>query len=673
MASEKLLQIAMRLAKSLGANESKYLGRRSNINFLGKGPEEGKLFQQDINTESLAALPLKKILPEIETSMSYASGQKLNDIQINKLIDNMSKMADFYRPVTVDSVANLTDMASGTGNLTGKGLESLRGLNLKNFDNIRNRKIDPASYEDRGGNIIPAQFGKSGPLAESPLMSKIADRLKNVQTQTDEASAIMETVPKNDIAGKTASSREFLLNALKEGDDVGRTTFRDTVTPQDLKYITEGGGGVDGDPIVLVQKYFGPRVAELIPATSTVEDMVVFTKKIIEGSTDAKGLRPTDPGFDNLTLKITDDIPFAEGGRAGYRVGGIAKAILKKINKKTVKKAVDDIFETGDYKLDAELAAEALVENNPKLFGGKLIDDIDEGLRSEIYGLTLAELSSRIALKMQARRAAVGKGIVNENIPEFKRQSMKLVDGVTGKGEKFKTFETTTPPRQFQLNVEKAMSELNIPREEAMRIAQLPSSEQKTALDFYLNRDVTQRAELMDYNPKKFDAAAGGRAGYYLGGMTKGLGALKATIKALAKERGMTGSEMLKVLNPKSLRAELQKIINSNPSKTFRDTTTPEDLMKQLDIDDMLAGRMSAVENYRDMMTSQQSFMKNINAGKETPARGLFEQLEKTTSSPVPKNVNDTDIAAIEQIIKNMSTKKRKLNATGGLAKILEV
>ena len=727
MASEKLLQIAMRLAKSLGANESKYLGKRSNINFLGKGPEEGKLFQQDINTESLAALPLNKVLPEIETSMSYASGGKLNDLQVNKLIDNMSKMADFYRPVTVDSVANLTDMASGTGNLTGKGLESLRGLNLKNFDNIRNRKIDPASYEDRGGNIIPAEFGKSGPLAESPLMSKIADRLKNVQTQTDEASAIMETVPKNDIAGKTASSREFLLNALKESDDVGRTTFRDTVTPQDLKYITEGGGGVDGDPIVLVQKYFGPRVAELIPSTSSVEDMAVFTKRVIEGSTDAKGLRPTDPGFDNLTLKITDDIPFggatdtysfgykkgkefqlnvdsmgkgslremiesgelagddleaalnalrsrkAEGGRAGYRVGGIAKAILKKINKKKVKDAVDDIFETGDYKYDAELAAEALVENNPKLFGGKLIDDIDEGLRSEIYGLTLAELSSRIALKMQARRAAVGKGIVNENIPEFKRESMKLVDGVTGKGEKFKTFETTTEPRQFQLNVEKAMSELNIPREEAMRIAQLPSSEQKTALDFYLNRDVTQRAELMDYNPKKFDAAAGGRAGYYLGGMTKGLGALKATIKALAKERGMTGSEMLKVINPKSLRAELQKIINSNPSKTFRDTTTPEDLMKQLDIDDMLAGRMSAVENYRDMMTSQQSFMKNINAGKETPARGLFEQLEKTTSSPVPKNVNDTDIAAIEQIIKNMSTKKRKLNATGGLAKILEI
>ena len=102
-----------------------------------------------------------------------------------------------------------------------------------------------------------------------------------------------------------------------------------------------------------------------------------------------------------------------------YRIGGVDKAILKKINKKKVKDAVDDIFETGDYKYDAELAAEALVENNPKLFGGKLIDDIDEALRSEIYGLTLAELSTRMALKMQLRRAAMGKGVVNENVPHL--------------------------------------------------------------------------------------------------------------------------------------------------------------------------------------------------------------------------------------------------------------
>ena len=571
MASENLLKIAMKLAKSLGANESKYLGKRTNISFLGRGPDEAKLFQQDINTEALAALPLNKVLPEIETSMSYASNGKLNDIQVNKLIDNMSKMADFYRPLTLDSVANVTDMATGTGGLTRGGLESLRGLGLKNLDNVsepntfvskmkkqytdsirdKTEKMpgrNNSNYEllqqslrdsedaltainrvEKTGGSLEEQTKLFDSLrlqninkpssvrltdevvTESPLMSRLGDRVKNIKNDTSvsgqnfldkmaeitsrpaplEETAIMKTVPRNELPGKTAAAREFLLNALKESNDVGRTTFADAINPRDLKFITEGGGGVDGDPIVLVQKYFGPRVAEMLPSNATVEDMAIFTKRIIEGSTDAKGLRPTDQGFDNLTLKISekiDDIPFADGGRASYRVGGLAKAILKKINKKKVKDAVDDIFETGDYKYDAEIAAEALVENNPKLFGGKLIDDIDEGLRSEIYGLTLAELSTRMALKLKATRAA------------------------RSQGQPLKTFETTTPPRQFSLNVEKAVSELNIPREEAMRIAQLPSSEQKAALDFYLNRSTSQQAELMNYNPKKFDAAKGGLA-----------------------------------------------------------------------------------------------------------------------------------------------------------------
>ena len=609
MASSKLIDIGVKLGKQLGANTNKFLGTRSNINFLGKGPDEGKLFQQDINTEVLGGIELKSALPEIETSLGYLTAGKLNDIQANKLIDNLTKMNDFYYPITGDSVANVTDMASRTGGLTRGGLESLRGLGLKNLDNVE------------------------AAAAESPLMSRVADRVKNIQTQTNDASAIMETIPKNEVPGKTASAREFLLNALKEGDEVGRTTFADTIDPRDLKFLTEGGGGVDGDPIVLVQKYFGPRVAELLPSNATVDDIAIFTQRILNDATDAKGLRPTDPEFDKFTLKFADGgragylrggaaqdmgnlenqtasanagggatgdfsneaqnfnhryrdqlnnnnnndtvgitsviaAPpaittvdrvrdgtisvdeededkmttaanaitnfenfnnqnqkkanivatfarqelFADGGRAGLAFGGLTKSLLKKLNIKKIKAAVDDIFPSGDYKYDAEMAAESLVEMNPKLFGGQLYDDLDDMVRSDVYGLVLKELSQRNALKMQLRRAAVGKGVVNENVPEFKRESMKLVDGVTGKGKPFQTFETTTPPRQFKLNVEKAMSELNIPREEAERIARLSSDEQKAALDIYLNRSNAQGVQLMNYNPKKFDAAKGGLA-----------------------------------------------------------------------------------------------------------------------------------------------------------------
>jgi hypothetical protein len=95
----------------------------------------------------------------------------------------------------------------------------------------------------------------------------------------------------------------------------------------------------------------------------------------------------------------------ADGGRVGFKWGsGLSKSLLRKINKKMIKDAVDDIFPTGDYKMDAEIAAEALVENNSKLFGGKLIDDLDDAARSDIYGLVLDEVTTRFGLQMKKKR-----------------------------------------------------------------------------------------------------------------------------------------------------------------------------------------------------------------------------------------------------------------------------
>ena len=462
MASSKLIDIGVKLGKQLGANTNKFLGTRSNINFLGKGPDEGKLFQQDINTEVLANIELKSALPQIETSLGYLTAGKLNDIQANKLIDNLTKMNDFYYPITGDSIANVTDMASRTGNLTRGGLESLRGLGLKNLDNVE------------------------AAAAESPLMSRVADRVKNIQTQTNDASAIMETIPKNEIPGKTASAREFLFNALKK-ENPNQTTFADIVDPVDAKLILEGGGGVDGDPIVLVQKYFGPRVAEMMPANASSEEMVTFTNRVLNNVVDAKGAKPTDTTFDSFTARFVEDL--ADGGRANYRFGGLTKSLLKKLNTKKIKAAVDDIFPSGDYKYDAEMAAESLVEMNPKLFGGQLYDDLDDMVRSDVYGLVLKELSQRNALKMQATRAARSQGPVVDTT---------ITEAVT--------------PRGFSLNVERAVSELNIPREEAERIARLSSDQQKLALQKYLDKDFSERITLADYNPKTFDAARGGLA-----------------------------------------------------------------------------------------------------------------------------------------------------------------
>ena len=500
MADPRIISRILQLGKELGANISNSMGTRTNVSFLGSGPKDGMLFQKPINPESFATIGVEKVLPDIESSIAYASGNKLNGLQLDQLERNLLTMKETLNPT----------------NVTELGIDSLRAKS-----GIGERQVTKIAGEGDEAAADIASINKAtdelNAADTSPLMSKIENRIGGMRDETEAATGIMASVAKGDLPAKTGAAREFLINTLKVGDDYPSTTLTDVISAEDMKYIFEGGGGAMGDPLVLVQKYFGPRIAEMVPKGGSPEEIAIFTKRVMDNVEDAKGFKPDEPEFDAMTATFVDQL--ADGGiagldtRQGLRFGGKAgKAILSKIDDKMIKKAADDIFPTDDYKYDAEMVVEALVENNPKLFKNLLADDLDDALRSELYGLAVSETGTRASLKMMARRDAVKRGVVNENVPEFKRESMKLVDGVTGKGEKFKTFETTTPPRQFRLNVEKAVSDFNIPRAEAIRIASLPSDQQKLALQKYLDRDFSQRITLGDYNPKTFDAAKGGLA-----------------------------------------------------------------------------------------------------------------------------------------------------------------
>jgi len=536
--AKSLIEIALQLGKQLGANTSKFLGTKSNVTFMGPGPKDGMLFQKSINPESFASLGIEKVLPDIESSLGYAVGGKLNDIQLNKLIDNMSIMADVLDPLAAKNVVDASSRFGG-------GLESLKGLGLKNLDNVRSksgmaeRQITDAASErpiNRSGELTsvadePGQSGVSYAIknpakipgdesaafpsfkttenidTSSPLMSKLENRVQGMRDDTEAATGIMANVAKGDLPGKTGAAREFLVNSLKVGDDYPSTTLSDVMSAQDMKFIMEGGGGAMGDPLVLVQKYFGPRIAEMIPNGGTPEEIAIFTKKVLENVEDAKGLRPDEPAFDPLTARFVDEL--ADGGiagletRQGLKFGGkTGKSILAKIDDKMIKKAADDIFPTDDYKYDAELVVDALVENNPKLFKNLLADDLDDALRSELYGLAVSETGTRAAMKIKAGKM---------ERPLFDEKGNLNKDAVLADATKYDGLDQAPVP-SFQLNVDKAVSELNIPREEAIRIASLPSDQQKIALQIYLDKNMAQKAELMNYNPKTFDAAKGGLA-----------------------------------------------------------------------------------------------------------------------------------------------------------------
>ena len=104
------------------------MGTRTNINFLGKGKSPELMLDMDITTDALAVLPQSKAVEELSSSVGYAVSNKLNDVQANKLLDNISKMKDFYMPPA--GPANITDLRTGITGLDKGGLESLRESEL---------------------------------------------------------------------------------------------------------------------------------------------------------------------------------------------------------------------------------------------------------------------------------------------------------------------------------------------------------------------------------------------------------------------------------------------------------------------------------------------------------------------------------------------------------------
>ena len=74
-----------------------------------------------------------------------------------------------------------------------------------------------------------------------------------------------------------------------------------------------------------------------------------------------------------------------------------APSKLDNVNDDQIAAAVDNIFPSGDIKLDAEMAAESLVELNPQIFGDVLYEDLKPNLQSEIYGAVLKVISGNTA------------------------------------------------------------------------------------------------------------------------------------------------------------------------------------------------------------------------------------------------------------------------------------
>ena len=215
MARKLILENLMKLASGIGANPNKFMGTKTNITFLGKGPQKNPLFQRylpGLENATQANLGSRSALIEAtEDAMGFASAGKLNDIQLKILTENLTGINKILNPPKLPSAKIMTLPQRG------EGIKSLKG-------------VDPRD------TILPMQRSTFKSALPEPGPGDIEAFKMGMTMQTGQSRAI---------------AREILLK------DTRLNLPDDVISSLRSKYDLAKGADQKWDPLELMKKYYG--------------------------------------------------------------------------------------------------------------------------------------------------------------------------------------------------------------------------------------------------------------------------------------------------------------------------------------------------------------------------------------------------------------------------------
>ena len=229
MARRFTIELLMNLAKSIGANPNKFMGTRTNINFLGKGPTKNPLFQ--VPLEGIDQASMKQLgpgmIPAVEDAMAYATAGKLNSIQMEILGKNILGVKNVMHPPPLPS-ATVTDIAPGIEGLRRFPKESHkffgRPLKDKDFSEI-DRMVMEGTIPDARGRQWNLRGQETGPEVFNAALNQ-----------------------------KTGMSRAIARQILQQDTRIN-------LEPAEHYSLVTGSKGPD--PLDLMRKYYGRSMMNL--------------------------------------------------------------------------------------------------------------------------------------------------------------------------------------------------------------------------------------------------------------------------------------------------------------------------------------------------------------------------------------------------------------------------
>lgn len=243
-------------------------------------------------------------------------------------------------------------------------------------------------------------------------------------------------------------------------------------------------------------------------------------------------------------------------------------------------------------------------------------------------------------------------------------------------------YSDTNKLKQFATDQKPTMKEF-VESKKKQKIVEEVNSSDTGANEYLSNKYGDPIYQEPDIDPPEF--ASGGRVGLFLGGgLTAGKGVVREFIKKLAKEKGMSGAQMMKVLNPKAYQKFLEDpslYKKYNPKTGLMATDEVKRFMKETEVarGDQLERLIEAIKTRRGNNENIEEMVRNAVRETGLPREDVEPLIRamisikagRTNEGIIPSNVSEEALLEMEQMLKNIRTKDRQLNAGGGLAYML--
>jgi len=252
MARKFTIEVLMNLAKAIGANPNKFMGTKTNITFLGKGPTKNPLFQNRLaGLENASVQNLGKpetLVSAVEDAMSFATAGKLNNIQTEILGHNLLGIKNIVKPPPLPS-ASVTPIRAGIETVGRKGPSDIEQLIKHGHTDARGRRWE-FSNPGAGERLYDKLTGRNKPR----LVNRIHEMGKRELPEPFGTSGLRKPGPgdlqafQKALDAKTGMSRAIARQILQQDT-------RLKLNPQELYSLRTGARGED--PLDLMKKYYG--------------------------------------------------------------------------------------------------------------------------------------------------------------------------------------------------------------------------------------------------------------------------------------------------------------------------------------------------------------------------------------------------------------------------------